>query len=115
MKYTFYPSGDEFGSKQRLDEADKMVVELWLILLLKILKAGQSQNDDLFGVPLCPVIYQLENSLNKKQGSINQKCLLLYLIVGKFPVAYFKHLQMIEYFNTEILTAILMWPFTYAR
>lgn len=47
-----------------------MVVEMCLIFFLKTFKIWQSQNDDLCGMPLCPVIDHPENSLNKSQGML---------------------------------------------
>lgn len=60
---TFYRSKAEFFSKQGLDEVDEMIVELLFNLFVKAFEVGQSQDDNLFGVPLCPVIYDPENSL----------------------------------------------------
>lgn len=40
-----------------------MVVEVLFNLFVKSSEVGESQDEDLFGVPLCPVIYDPENSL----------------------------------------------------
>ncbi len=53
----------EFGSKQGLDEVDKMGVEVLLIFFVEPFEVGKSQDEDFFAVPGCPVINELENSL----------------------------------------------------
>lgn len=40
-----------------------MVVESRFILFIKAFEVGQSQNEDLFRVPLSPIIYDPEESL----------------------------------------------------
>lgn len=66
-----------------------MVVEMCLIFFLKTFKIGQSQNDDLCGMPLCPVIDHPENSLNRSQGMlqvsiISNSCVHLWSINAIF-------------------------------
>ena len=54
---------EKFGSKQGLDETDEMHVELLCLLFVEPFKVGQGQDEDLFGVFLCPVMNHPENSL----------------------------------------------------
>lgn len=68
-----YLSGDEFVSKQHLDEVDKMIVEVLLVFSVKAFEMGQSQDENLFRVLLSPHIYVLEQSLitvREKEGLI---------------------------------------------
>lgn len=65
---------DEFGSKQGHNEAGEMSVELLCNIFVKPMEVGQSQDEDLLGVPPCPVIYILENRLSQGQdGGSNEE------------------------------------------
>lgn len=54
---------EESGSKQGLDEIEKMGVEVLFNLFVKAFEVGQSQDENLLGMLLCPVIYEPEKSL----------------------------------------------------
>lgn len=58
-----YLSGDEFVSKQHLDEVDKMIMEVLLGFFVKAFEMRQSQDENLFRVLVSPHIYVLEHSL----------------------------------------------------
>lgn len=66
-----YCSKAEFCSKQGLDEVDEMIVEVLFSLFVKPFEVGESQDENLFGVPLCPVIHGLENSLITRITTLN--------------------------------------------